>query len=105
MWRAVVLWEWSRKVTVPCAILIVVPVRHCSCLKIFTWRLNLFQQLVLAVVDVATSHATPTKRSFQPNIYGITALIISLFSNIMATSLIGIKAWHVVYVLCSANPP
>lgn len=28
MWRAVVLWEWSRKVTVPCAILIVVPVRR-----------------------------------------------------------------------------
>ncbi len=27
MWRAVVVWEWNRRVTVPCAILIVVPVR------------------------------------------------------------------------------
>lgn len=27
MWRAMVVWEWNRRVTVPCAILIVVPVR------------------------------------------------------------------------------
>ena len=52
-------------------------------------------QVVLALVDVVNAHATAEEDTFNPNIYGVTALGISLLSNILATTLIGIKAWYV----------
>ena len=50
---------------------------------------------MLALIDVGSAHATATENTFNPNIYGATALGISLLSNIVATTLVGIKAWYV----------
>lgn len=59
--------------------------------------------MILGIVEVTTSHATPDHRAFQANIYGVLALFASLISNIWATSLVGYKAWCVTMVAESLN--
>ncbi|EIM84263.1 uncharacterized protein STEHIDRAFT_170004 [Stereum hirsutum FP-91666 SS1] len=75
MWRACVLWVWNRYVLGTAVVFSVVP-------------------LILATIDAATSHPTTAHNTFQPNIFGLLALLLSLLSNIWATSLIGYKAWR-----------
>jgi len=74
MWRACVFWGWARHVQIPFIIFIGLPV-------------------ILGIIDVSTSPPTPTENTFEPDLFGFAALMISLLSNIWATSLIGYKAW------------
>ncbi|KAJ7200019.1 hypothetical protein GGX14DRAFT_303471, partial [Mycena pura] len=74
MWRACVVWAWRRDVKIVFLVFVIAPV-------------------ILATIDVSTAHASPTQNSFQPNAFGLAALLVSLLSNLWATSLIGYKAW------------
>ncbi|KAF9059622.1 hypothetical protein BDP27DRAFT_455560 [Rhodocollybia butyracea] len=74
MWRACAIWGWPRFTQIIFAIFAILPV-------------------ILSVVDVSRAHATPNDNSFEPDTFGITALIISLISNLWATSLVGRKTW------------
>ncbi|KAJ7124382.1 hypothetical protein C8R44DRAFT_783409 [Mycena epipterygia] len=71
MWRACVLWAWHRYVKLAFIVLLTAPV-------------------LLAIIDVSVSRPAS---SFIPNAYGLSALFVSLFSNLWATSLVGYKAW------------
>ncbi|KAJ7629034.1 hypothetical protein FB45DRAFT_47473 [Roridomyces roridus] len=84
MWRACVVWGWRRDVKVVFFVLVIAPA-------------------ILAAVDVSTARPTPTQTTFQPNAFGLAALLVSLLSNLWATTLIGCKAWYVGtfhYVYC-----
>ncbi|KAF8129397.1 hypothetical protein K438DRAFT_1999929 [Mycena galopus ATCC 62051] len=72
MWRACAVWGWRREVKIVFLVFVIAPV-------------------ILATIDVSMAHPTPT--SFQPNAFGLAALLVSLVSNLWATSIIGYKAW------------
>lgn len=74
MWRACALWGWCLRARITFAIFVTVPA-------------------VLAIIDVSTTHPAATDTIFEPNLFGFVALLVSLISNVWATSLIGYKAW------------
>ncbi|KAF9063569.1 hypothetical protein BDP27DRAFT_1334933 [Rhodocollybia butyracea] len=74
MWRACTICGWPRFTQIIFVIFVILPV-------------------ILSVVDVSRAHATPANLAFEPDLFGVTALIISLMSNLWATSLVGRKAW------------
>ncbi|KAF9064961.1 hypothetical protein BDP27DRAFT_1366778 [Rhodocollybia butyracea] len=74
MWRACVLWGWCLRVRITFGIFVIVPA-------------------VLAIIDVSTTRPAATDTIFEPNLFGFVALLVSLISNVWATSLIGYKAW------------
>ncbi|KAJ6450759.1 hypothetical protein C8R45DRAFT_848827 [Mycena sanguinolenta] len=74
MWRACVVWAWRRDVKIIFLVFLTTPV-------------------ILATIDVSTAHPTSNMATFQPNAFGLAALLVSLSSNLWATSLMGYKAW------------
>ncbi|KAF9059628.1 hypothetical protein BDP27DRAFT_1431082 [Rhodocollybia butyracea] len=74
MWRACTICGWPRFTQIIFVIFVILPV-------------------ILSVVDISRAHATPANLAFEPDLFGITALIISLISNLWATSLVGRKTW------------
>ncbi|KAF9059626.1 hypothetical protein BDP27DRAFT_1431081 [Rhodocollybia butyracea] len=74
MWRACTICGWPRFTQIVFAFFVILPV-------------------IFSLIDVSRTHATPNKLAFEPDSFGITALIISLISNLWATSLVGRKAW------------
>ncbi|KAF9059629.1 hypothetical protein BDP27DRAFT_1431083 [Rhodocollybia butyracea] len=74
MWRACIICGWPRFTQIIFVTFVVLPV-------------------ILSVVDVSRAHASSVNLAFEPDLFGITALIISLISNLWATSLVGRKTW------------
>ncbi|KAF9060365.1 hypothetical protein BDP27DRAFT_1370601 [Rhodocollybia butyracea] len=74
MWRACVLWGWCIRVRITFAVFVIAPA-------------------VLVIVDVSTSHPATSDTIFQPKLCGLAAILVSLISNVWATSLIAYKAW------------
>ncbi|KAF9064965.1 hypothetical protein BDP27DRAFT_1425261 [Rhodocollybia butyracea] len=86
MWRACVLWGWCLRVKITFGIFVIVPA-------------------VLALIDVSTTRPAATDTIFEPNLFGFVALLVSLISNVWATSLIGYKAWISRKEICNLWGP